>query len=108
MRCLLPALLVALAGCSAFGPNGNFRIEADPPTLVLDNETGETVYYVALTAGAAVLIDLDPDVTSWPSLAADQTLRIPYDDLAGYDEGDTEAVVYWSTGEGYTPVRVRL
>ena len=108
MRTALCLSLLALAGCSALGPSGGLDIEADPPTLVLDNEAGQTVYYVAIESEAATRADLKPDVTAWPSIAAGRTLRIAYEDLDGYEEGDTEVVVFWSMGEGYTQERVLL
>ncbi len=103
---VLPAL--ALSGCSAFGLGGGLYVAARPPALVLDNETGRTVYYIAIEANAAALVDLNPNVEEWPSLAAGRTLSIPYDLLDGFDEGDTEAVVYWSTGKNWKRERVQL
>ena len=108
MRRLLLASALALSGCSAFGLGGGLGVTARPPTLVLDNGAGRTVYYVAMEAGFAAAVDLNPDVRAWPSLAAGQTLSVPYAELDGYEEGDTEAVVFWSTGRGWEQERVRL
>ena len=108
MRYVLVLGLLTLAGCSAFGTGGGLDIRADPLTLVLDNEAGRTVYFIAIESRAAAAADLNPDVTAWPSLAPDQTLRIAYDSIDGYDEGNTEVIVFWSTGGGYTQERVRL
>ena len=104
------SLLAALAfsGCSAFGLGGGLDVTARPPALVLDNEAGQTVYYVAMEVDFAATVDLNPNVEEWPSLAAGQTLSIPYESLDGYDEGDTDAVVFWSTGRGWEQERVRL
>lgn len=108
VRTLAAVALLALAGCSAVEGNAGFDVSARPSTLTLDNGTGRLVYYVALESETATLVDLNPDVTEWSRLAAGQTLRVPYADLDGYDAGDDEAVVYWSTGSGMSTERVRL
>lgn len=107
-RTLAALAVLALSGCSAVGDGAGFDVSARPFTLTLDNGTGRTVYYVALEAEEATLVDLNPDVTEWNRLAAGQTLGLPYGDLDGYDAGDDEAVVYWSTGSGMSTERVRL
>ena len=105
---LLFLAAIVLSGCSALGPASGFEVEARPPALVLSNETGQTVYFVAIEADAAALVDLNPNVEEWPSLASGRTLSIPYESLDGYDEGDTEALVFWSTGDDWEQERVRL
>lgn len=109
MRAFLVALgVTALSGCSAFGLRGDLVIEAHPPALVLDNETGRTVYFVAFESSLGPLVDLNPNVKEWPSLAAGETLSIPYESLDGYDEGDEAATVFWSTGKGWDQESVPL
>ena len=108
MQRLLLLSALAFSGCSAFGLGGGLGVTARPPALVLDNGAGRTVYYVAMEADFAAVVDLNPNVEGWPSLAAGRTLSIPYEDLDGYEEGDTVAVVYWSTGRNWEQERVRL
>ena len=108
MRPLLLLAPLVLSACSAVGPGGGFDVEADPPTLILDNNSDQTVYYVALESETATRLDLNPDVTVWPVVEVGQAVRIAYEDLDGYEEGDTEAVVYWSTGADFHQVRVDL
>ena len=108
VRTLAAVALLALAGCSAVEGNAGFDVSARPSTLTLDNGTGRLVYYVAIESESSTTVDLNPDVTTWRRLAAGQTLRVPYADLDGYDAGDDEAVVYWSTGSGMSTERVRL
>ena len=103
---LLSFGILTLSGCSVFGLGddlaleGDLAVEARPPTLVLDNETNQTVYFVAFESGLGALLDLDPNVKEWSSLTAGETLSIPYESLDGYDEGDKTATVYWATGNG--------
>ena len=105
---LLAFGILSLSGCSAFGLGGDLGIEARPPALVLDNETGQTVYFLAFESSLGPLIDPNPDVETWPSIPAGETLSIPYGSLDGYDEGDEAATVFWSTGKGWKQESVRL
>ena len=107
VRMLAAVAVLALSGCSALDDNG-FEVSARPSTLTLDNGTGRLVYYVALESISATTVDLFPDVTRWNRLAAGRTLAIPYAELDGYDAGDDEAVVFWSTGGRSSVERVRL
>lgn len=107
-RPLLAALVLAVSGCSAFGSDGGFTIEARPPTLLLENGSGQTLYVLAVEAEAAALIDLNPNVDEWPRIEAGETLEVPYESLDGFDEGDSAAVVFFSYGRGYEHVRVPL
>ena len=106
---LVAAFLAALAGtgCSSFAADG-FVVEARPPFLVLDNSTDGTVYYVALEAETATRADLNPDVTTWEQVPAGETLVLSYETLTGYEPGDDEGVVFWSTGGNLQQERVAL
>ena len=106
MRFLVLTAALVLAGCSAADLSGGLDVQADPPTLRVENETSGTVRYVAFEANAAASLDLaSPD--QWPALAAGERAALAYDAI-GVDPGDTEAIVYWWAGGDVQVVRVAL
>ena len=104
---LLALAVLTLSGCSAFGLGGDLAVEARSPELLLTNETGRTVSFVAFESSIGPYIDLAP-VGDWPTLAAGETLSIPYESLDGYDEGDEAATLFWSVGARWEQKSVRL
>ncbi|MEM1117381.1 MAG: hypothetical protein AAF845_04765 [Bacteroidota bacterium] len=100
MRYALPLTILVLSGCSLFD-SGGLEVNADPPTLVLDNTSGQTIFYLAIENNEAAAMDIDfSNVTRWPRVPAGETLRLPYERIAGYDEGDDDVWVWWSFAEG--------
>ena len=105
----LAAPLFLTSACSLFGFEGVVTGETAPPVLLIHNETNRTVYYFAGDEADLALVDLDlSDYDDWPTVAAGQTARVPYEDLWFYDEGDTRAWVYWTTGRHSGSFRVSL
>lgn len=104
---------VFAAGCSLVGEGfhgevtGRAEPAAEPPALLLHNETNRTVHYFVAEKGdlALTYIKLSP-CAERPSIAAGETARIPYEDIALYDQGDTTAWVEWcvvdETGDTFT------
>lgn len=108
-RLLLPlALLLLLPACSSSDLWGSFQISTDPPTLWLENRLNKDVRYVVVEEGKAALGNLDLNPSSWPALPSGEARGIPYEEIDGYSEGDTHAVVFWSAGEGVQQSRVTL
>jgi hypothetical protein len=100
--------------------NGPVRVHVVSPELRLSNTTGEPIYFKVIEQQTATLIDWMPcmDPVACPGVAAGETRRVPYSQIAGYEPGRKEAIVYWwhleaKLGGGYamkqlTSVLVRL
>lgn len=98
---VLAALVLVGSGCSMFEFEGSVTAEADPPALIIQNETNRTIYYIAGEASDFARVDVDLSAyADWPRLAAGHAATIPYDRLMFYDAGDTDAWIYWTTDDG--------
>jgi hypothetical protein len=100
----LAALCVAvvLSACSVFGssPTGDLSGEVDPPVLILKNTMTQPAHYFVVEETTAARLELQfGDYRDWPTIGAGQTVEIPYDQIALYQEGDPSAWVRWETGD---------
>lgn len=127
MRHSLSALVLTAAaltaGCdSPSGPDGSeISVSAQRGVIALTNHGDEPVYYrlVERTALPAVSWVLCTRPESCAGVAPGETLRLPYERIAGYDRGDREALVmthrleagpdgeYVTTGSRTRTVRLR-
>lgn len=93
---------VVLTSCSAFSSSesGEVTGEAEPPVLILKNETGQAAHYFAIEEGTAARMELKlSDYRDWPTIGPGQTKEVPFDEIAFYDEGDHSVWVRWETGD---------
>ena len=96
------AVAILFTSCSTFSSSesGEVTGEAEPPVLVLKNETAQTAHYFAIEEGTAARMDLKlSDYRDWPKIGPGQTKEVPYEEIAFYDEGDPSAWVRWETGD---------
>lgn len=106
---LLAVLMIVAGACSLAEFEGEVTAEADPPVLLIHNETNRTIHYFAGDEDDLALMDLDlSDYSDWPSISAGRTAEIPYHELAYYDEGDTRAWIYWKTGNKSASLKAPL
>lgn len=108
---LRPALLLLgglIAGCSLFENQPVLDIQTDAAAISIQNVSDQTVSYLALESEEAARIEFGGPA-EWPTFGPDEGYHGPPDGIVvGLDEGDTEFLVYWSTGGGINRERVRL
>lgn len=98
---LATLVLFALAGCespSSVGDRSLIHVAAVGGAVEVSNVSGRAAHYIVLERQDAGIIEwtrCTPANTGCPTLQEGQTARVPYAQIAGYDEGDTEAIVYW-------------
>ncbi|HEX2211039.1 MAG TPA: hypothetical protein VHG93_25370 [Longimicrobium sp.] len=106
MYCMLKRLFAAatltlLAGCdspSAIDDYSLIHAEARAATLSVSNVGARPVHYAVyerVDAGTVTWSRCTPANAGCPTLEPGATVRIPYAEIALYDDGDTEAIVYW-------------
>ena len=75
--------------------------DAEARVVALRNEGGAPVYFLIMDEDDGALMDLDLSrVLNGPAVDPGVTVRVPYQDIAFYDPGDTRGWIYWTTGEG--------
>lgn len=66
-------------------------------SLLLQNPTGRPIHYQVFESDFAALVNwyqcADPETC--PRIPANGEVRVDYDDIGGYEPGDTRAIVYW-------------
>jgi hypothetical protein len=105
-RLIAAAALVILSACDEpaaiddYGPV--LRADADAPTLTIRNLGGQSVHYAVferVDEGTVFWGKCSPQNAGCPTLAPGETIRILYTEIAGYEPGDREAIVFWWTSE---------
>lgn len=116
-RLIAIAALVILSACdqpaATDGYGAAVRADADAPTLSVSNLGARPVHYAVferVDEGTIFWGKCSPHNAGCPTLSPGETVRIPYTQIARYDQGDREAVVYWWISEpdaagGYRIVR---
>ncbi|HEU0302517.1 MAG TPA: hypothetical protein VFR37_23865 [Longimicrobium sp.] len=93
---------VLLGGCSGPGPLDpavplDVSIDA-PQSLRLDNASSRAIYYFVIERNAAALANWAPcsrpDLPC-PRVEAHSATQVPFGQIAGYEPGAREAIVYW-------------
>lgn len=109
LRASLLSLVLLLGACTlangqrkAVSNDSGFSVRATAEGLVLRNASAVRVHYVAVEQETAALLDLNPDVTTWASVAPGQEKRVPYSEVNGYERGAEKVVVHWATAEPRT------
>lgn len=72
----------------------NLSITTKNSTVILSNNSNQIIHYLLLEAETATLIDLDPNYV-WPSIEADSSVTIPYNEIMGYNESANEVFIIW-------------
>lgn len=105
-RLIAAAALVMLAACDDPASIDNYgpvvRADADAPTLTIRNLGGQPVHYAVferVDEGTVFWGKCSPQNEGCPTLAPGETIRIPYAEIAGYEPGDKEAIVFWWMSE---------
>jgi len=88
-------LIAGLAMCGS--PTGPVEVTVRAPSVRIRNATDRPVYYTAIERGSAALIDWVPCTTppSCSTVAPHAERLVPFDQIAGYEAGEMEAIVYW-------------
>lgn len=95
---LLSALL---AGCDSPSATNDFSlmdVEARRGTLSVSNVGARPVHYIVLErqdAGGILWGRCTPADEGCPTLQPRETVSMPYSQIVAYDDGDTEAILYW-------------
>lgn len=102
---------VLAAGCSGDGP---FGVSTGSGALRMENPTNVAVYYVVMESGFAARADWAPctNPSTCPKVAPHRDKSVAYEEIAGYDPGDSEAILYWwhlvpAPADGYQPDSIR-
>jgi hypothetical protein len=105
-RLIAAAALVVLAACDEPSTIDNYgpvvRADADAPTLTIRNLSGQPVHYAVyerVDEGTVFWGKCSPQNAGCPTLAPGETVRIPYAEIARYEPGDKEAIVFWWMSE---------
>lgn len=77
-------------------------IKTNNSSIFISNLSDQIIYYLAIEQETSTLIDLDPDYTTWHSIAGGKSTSIPYEDIIGYDNSATEAWIIWVLGDDET------
>ena len=101
-------LIGLLAGCSQFGEEAVLDISSNGAAFSIQNVSDRTVSYFAIEVGEAARMDLG-NPSGWPTFRPGEGYHgPPIGFVVGFDEGDIEFLVYWSTGSGINRERVHL
>ena len=110
------AMLVSLLGCGGLPSAVEEDVEAglSPVGLFIVNGRAEPIYYFPVERQSTALIDwipcTDPAVCDRVDAGSDRL--VPFEEIAGWEDGDREVVLYWwglvpdGTG-GFRPDRIR-
>jgi hypothetical protein len=111
-------LLASLAGCenptASLQLDGPLAVRAGARTLQLRNQTAETVHVFVIERESAALTNWAPcsNPDRCDGLAPGEEQSIGYGEIAGYESGDQEAILYWwhleqQPGGGFAPDSIR-
>lgn len=90
-----------LAGCDSPSAINNYSLidaEARRGTLTVSNVGALAVHYNVLErndAAAITWVRCTPADAECPTLQPRETVSMPYSQIGAYDDGDTEAILYW-------------
>ncbi len=98
-------LLSAASACDSVGEGRFVEVttseDAEARVVALRNQGSASVYFLIMDEDDGARMDMDLSrVTDGPAVAPGVTVRVPYEDIAFYDPGDTRGWIYWTTGEG--------
>ena len=105
-RLIAAAALMVLSACDEpsaiddYGPE--VRARADAPTLSVTNPGGRPVHYAVferVDEGTIFWGKCTPRNAGCPTLAPGEMVLIPYAQIARYEPGDKEAIVFWWMSE---------
>ncbi|HHP7237672.1 hypothetical protein [Longibacter sp.] len=90
---------VVLTSCSLFGSeDGQVVGDADPPVLVIENETGQIAHFFTIAGPQGPFFDVAfGDYRSWPAIEPGKTREVPLTNVYFYDESSTYVWVRWKT-----------
>ena len=101
---LIAALLVVSAACrSPMGPTETaLTVLPSEGSLQLHNTSGQRTFYFTYEREAAAVINWAPCVDSsrCPALEAGSRTSIPYAAIGGYEQGKSEAILWWWVATG--------
>lgn len=115
-RLLASVAVLLLAGCgtTTFTLDGPLVIRNGAGEVELDNRTNAPVYTFVIERDAAARSMWGPcsNPATCDAISPGQERRIAYDDIAGYEPGADEAIVYWwhlvpAPGGGFAPDSIR-
>lgn len=93
-RILTCVAAIVVAACDA--PAGPLAVWARPPSLLLTNRSDSSLYYFIVERESSALIDwIVCESPSCPGVGPRSAKAIPYSQIAGYSDGDREAILYW-------------
>lgn len=118
-------LSALLAGCDArpgpLEPSAPLNVSVASRSIRLENQNSRTIYYLIMTADMAARALWAPCTSPeepCARLEPNASVEVPYSQIAGYERGSREAIVFWwhlleREGGGWTvdevrSVRVRL
>jgi hypothetical protein len=76
---------------------GPLTLETRNPELRMTNTTQSTIYYFIVERDLATLIDWAPcaDPATCRGVAAKANKSLKYSEIAGWEKGKTEAIIWW-------------
>lgn len=94
---LLAAALFACGGPTEFEIDGPMYVRASAESVTLHNRTSQPVYVFLVERESAALIDWAPcpNPDTCDGLAPGERRTIRYEQIAGYERGEKEALFYW-------------
>lgn len=120
MLCLSAVLTGCAESPGPLDPSAPLSVSVASRSLRLENQDSRTIYYLVMTREMAMRV-LWAQCTSpeqpCARLEPQATVEVPYTQIAGYDRGSREAIIYWyhllERDGGWQPgeihsVRVRL
>ena len=107
MKTLISFFLACLImfGCDSETPK-SVTATAQPPAVEIFNNTEKPVFYFLIETNTSHVIDLaDPCNQFQPNLPAKSTLKIPYDQILGFDKDAKSAWFMWTDCQGNSDSR---
>lgn len=93
-RILTCVAAMVVAACEA--PVGPLVIQTGPSSLLLTNRSDSSLYYFIVERESSALIDwIACESPSCPRVGSHSAKTIPYSQIAGYSDGEREAILYW-------------
>lgn len=97
---VLTLVILVIIGCDSQYEQ-TVEVQAVSPNLEITNKTDTPVFFYAIENKTAARIRLaDPCTDFQPNLSANATIKLPYEDIMGYDEEAELVYFLWTNCSG--------